>query len=222
MNSDPKAGEAVALSYIEKVHASLTRQRDGMSRSLTAQAVVSLITVAVCFGAVTPKEDFSIFGVGLTASIIPLLIGSAFLIATFHVMTLGSLTRAGETKMALTRLYMELGYRDEVLKPQSLEDPLGAPTPAYTLISLWLTEEKNKPQSRLSRVFVAAVGSIIFRGLMFFLPVAAELIVLWKVASLMGWWENWWWIVLLIPLVVSVACVRWTKEAALHRVPDVG
>jgi hypothetical protein len=230
MNLDPNAregprpghgaGEAVALSYIDKVHASLTKQWDGMSRSLTAQAIVSLVTVAVSVGAVAPREDFSIFGVGLTASITTVLIGSAFLIATFHVMTLGSLTRAGETKMALTRLYMDLGYRDEVLKPESLEDPLGAATPAYTLITLWLAE-KNQPQSWLARVFVAAVGRTIFNGLMFWLPVVAELVALLKVASLMGWWENWLWVVLIVPIVVSVICDIWTVEAARQHNPDV-
>jgi hypothetical protein len=231
MNLDPNAyqgprprqgaEETVALSYIDKVHASLTSQWVGMSRSLTAHAIISLLTVAVCVGAVAPQEDFSLFGVGLTASITTVLIGSAFLIATFPVMTLGSLTRAGETKMTLTRLYWDLGYRDEALKPESLEDPLGATTPAYTLISLWLAEE-NRPQSRFARVFLAIVGRTIFNGLMFWLPVVAELAALLKVASLMGWWENWLWLVLIVPIVVSVACDLWTVEAARHHNPDVG
>jgi hypothetical protein len=232
MDSDPNArersqhghrpGEAVTLSYIDKVHTSLTKQWDGMSRSLTAQAVASLLTLAVCLGAVTPQEDFSIFGLGLTASITTVLAGSTFLIATFHTMSLGALTRAGETKLALTRLYMNLGYRDETLKPESLEDPLGATTPLYTLLDLWLAEKKH-PHSWLAKIFLSVVGSTIFRVGAFWLPIAAELAALIKVASLMGWCENLLWVGLIIPIFVSVACNRWTVEAARPNLdPDDG
>jgi hypothetical protein len=208
---EQQPGETVALNYIDKVHASLTKQWDAMSRSLTAQIVSSLITLAVCIGAVTPRENLSLLGVGLIASITTILIGTSFLIASFQAMALGALTRAGETKMALTRLYMKAGYQDETMDPASLEDPFGAATPLYTLCDLWLTN--RQPKSLLGLIYVHIVGRTVFLGLTFLLPIVAEFAALLKAASLLGWRENLLWAILVIPIVVSVAGYIWTIAA---------
>jgi hypothetical protein len=203
---EQQPGEAVALNYIDKVHASLTKQWDAMSRSLTVQTVISLITVAICIGAVTPKEKFSLFGLGLTASIKAVLIGSTFLIATFHVMTFGSYNRAVETGFTLTDLYDKAGYRDETMD-DSVADPFGAAAPIYTL--LFMSAREIEDSDWFTNVFTISLTIAIWGGLAYVLPVAAELAALVKVASLMGWGENLLWVVLLIPIVVSVACDIW-------------
>jgi hypothetical protein len=195
MDSDPDArdesqhkqqpGETVALNYIDKVHASLTRQWDAMSRALTGQIIISLITVAVCIGAVTPQEKFSLLGLGLTASINTVLTGSTFLIAAFHVMTLGSLLRAMRTADTLRRLYENAGYQDESMGT-SIEDPFGGAAPIYTLLILWASDP-TWSESRLRTAYMASLLITIYGGLALVLPVAAELAALVKVASLMGW-----------------------------------
>jgi hypothetical protein len=221
MDSDPKAGhqsqdeqqpeEAVALNYLDKVHTSVTRQWDAMTRAITVQTVISLIALAICIGAVTPRERFSFFGLGLTASITTVLVGSAFLIATFQAMSLGSMVRAGKTANILIQTYESLGYEDATMARATEEDPFGATAPIYTLLNNWLSSE---PRGLITRTYVDVIGFGIGFGLLFALPIVAELAALVKVASLMGWTENLLWAVLVMPIVVSVACVIWSVEMA--------
>jgi hypothetical protein len=231
MDSDPNAHdksqdeqhprEAVALNYIDKVHASATKQWDAMSRAFTLQTIISLITVAVCIGAVTPREEFSLLGLGLSASINTVLIGSAFLIATFHVMTLAAFIRGARTAMALLRLYQDLGYEDATMFGAGTEeDPLGPTAPLYTLVNYWIVEKEH--QGLLASIYVNVIGFVISAGLLVVLPVAAELAALLKTASLMGWGTNQlWivliWIVLVIPVAVSVAAIAWAIQSTLSR-----
>ena len=220
MDSDPNArdeskheqlpGEAAALNYIDKVHASLTKQWESTSRALTAQTVVSLLTVAVCIGAVTPRENFSLLGLGLSASINTVLIGSAFLIVTFHAMALGSFMRAAGTSKTLRNLYRDIGFEEAWRSAASQEDPLGPPVPLYTLLLPWLNA--GETQGRFSVIYASVIGGTIGIGLAIVLPVAAELAALMKVASLMGWTKSLLWVVLVIPIVTSITSIIWTSQ----------
>jgi hypothetical protein len=142
MDSDPIAhdesqdeqqlAETVALNYIDKVHASLTKQWDAMSRSLTAQTIVSVVTITICIEAVRPQEGVSLFGLGFNASISPLLVGSAFIIAAFHVVALSATVRAAKTSRTLRRLYKDIGSQEAAESGDTEENPFGAAVPLRT------------------------------------------------------------------------------------------
>jgi hypothetical protein len=197
--------ETIALNYIDKVYASLVNQWGAVARSFTVQTLVSLLTLSVCIGAVTPQEKFSLLGLGVNASITTVLIGCAFLIATFHAMALSAITRARDVRFVLIDLYENIKYRPQSMEVGSSGDPLGPTSPLYSLVYMSIADQG--PQSWFSRAYVNVVGFTIVIGVVFVLPIVAELAACIKVASLESWEVSLLWAVFAIPIIVSGASV---------------
>jgi hypothetical protein len=197
----------VKLNYIDKVHWFLTQQWTAVARAITVQLVLSLITVAICLGALTPTKNFSLFGLGLKASSTTVLVANTILIAALHVMIIAGVARAGTTGQELRRLYRELHYDDETLQPSAWIHPFDQPGPWGAIVTHGLYPREGRHW--LAKLYEIGATFVVFVGLLVVLPLVAEVATLIKIASLMKWGENLLWVTLALPAMVSIMAIAW-------------
>src|SRR5215217_2869674 len=222
LNQQSDSQWTVHLNLIDKMYTTLTKQWDSFSRVVILQVLISLIALSICGGVITPKENFSLLGIDLTISLPALLAASSVLITAFVVMSYALLARIAALKEGILASYEEVGlYQDEgymnrtftMPSSASPRSPFEQPGVLFALLRLgfgryFAAAHWGVETSQFARIFETAATVFVLTFYMI-LPIAAEMAVLLKVPLLMEWRENLGWILLVLPIVVSIATVIW-------------
>ena len=175
--------ETLPLHYIDKIHAVLIETGRGINYAMIATVVLSIVVLSLSAGAISVDKEFSFGGLKFEVTSWVVLFGGTSLICVLHIYFLALSNHEHHLREIIIRLYKSVGLSDESLNETKIH-PLESPN-MFALIF----EETYVGKSALTKNFFGVIDTVLLLTL-FLLPLAVEIIVGYKVSSLLNW--AWW------------------------------